>query len=153
MRRLKRRGRADPPFRSPRHDRRGRPAPLILIVDDVSDQREMYAEYLESRGFRVETAADGASALVFTLALLPDLIVMDLSMPHLDGWETTRRLKQDPRTAKIPVLACTGYVFGTYVERALEVGCDAYVAKPCLPVDLLQEINRLLARFTERRRA
>jgi CheY-like chemotaxis protein len=67
-------------------------------------------------------------------------------MPQLDGWEATRRLKRDPRTAHIPVLACTGHAFGAPVERAIEVGCDAYVVKPCLPEDLLQHIRRLLAR-------
>ncbi len=106
----------------------------------------MYATYFLARGFRVQTAGDGETGFQYAVESRPDVIVMDLSMPRLDGWEATRRLKADGRTRHIPVIACTGHAFGASVERALIVGCDAYVVKPCAPDDLLKEVRRLLAR-------
>jgi len=117
-----------------------------LIVEDNEDLRSIYARYLRSRGFRVETASDGRSAVSQIVETRPDLVVMDLSLPHLTGWEATRRLRRDPRTMRIPVIACTGHVSGWSVEHALDAGCDAYVVKPCSPEDLLAEIQRVLAR-------
>lgn len=122
----------------------GSPPPLILIVEDNADQREMYADYLASEGFRVATASDGRGAIEQAADLRPDLVVMDLSLPQLDGWEATRRLKRHPRTKHVPIIACTGHVRAQAVERALDAGCDAYVTKPCLPEDLAREIWRLL---------
>jgi CheY-like chemotaxis protein len=124
--------------------------PCVLIVDDVADQREMYAEYLEAKGFHVETASDGAAAIATALRVVPDLIVMDLSMPRLDGWEATRRLKRE-LSHDVPIVACTGFVLGAAAERALDAGCDAFIMKPCLPEDLLREIRLVLARFAGRR--
>ena len=122
----------------------------VLVVDDVADQREMYAEYLEAKGCKVEMASDGFSAIAAALRVMPDVIVMDLSMPRLDGWEATRRLKRAlPRD--IPIVACTGFVLGAAAERALDAGCDAFVMKPCLPEDLLREIQVTLARAAARR--
>jgi len=126
---------------------------LILIVEDNGDLRELYSKYFTLHGFRVQTASDGQVALAHAVDSRPDLIVTDLSMPHLSGWEMTRRLKHDPRTAHIPVIACTGGTLTTSAERALEAGCDAYVVKPCLPQDLLQEAHRLLERSPDRRRS
>jgi len=83
----------------------------------------------------------------------PDLIVMDLSLPRLGGWEATRRLKANSSTTHIPVLACTAHAFGSAVERALVAGCDAYLVKPCLPEDLTREVRRLLSEFAVRRGA
>jgi len=83
----------------------------------------------------------------------PDLIVMDLSLPRLGGWEATRRLKGNSSTTHIPVLACTAHAFGSAVERALVAGCDAYLVKPCLPEDLTREVRRLLSEFAVRRGA
>ncbi len=147
---MKRRGRsAQPPS-----TRRGCDAgPLILIVEDNGDLRELYSTYFTSQGFRVQTASDGHIALAHAVERTPDLIVTDLSMPHLGGWEMTRRLKHDPRTAHIPVIACTGHILGNSAEGALDAGCDAYVVKPCLPEDLLREARRLLARSPTRRRS
>src|SRR5258708_23077548 len=99
--------------------------------------------YFVSQGFCVETASDGQSALDRALERRPDLIVTDLSMPHLGGWEMTRRLKQEPQTAHTPVIACTGHLLAS-PESALEAGCDAYLLKPCLPQDLVREARRLL---------
>jgi CheY-like chemotaxis protein len=122
------------------------PVPLVLIVDDFQDNREMYAEFLRFSGLRVEEAVNGHDALVKASALLPDLIVMDLSLPGIDGWEATRRLKREPATKHIPVLALTGHALAGYSEGARQAGCDTFITKPCLPEDLLAEIRRMLDR-------
>jgi two-component system, cell cycle response regulator DivK len=120
-------------------------APLVLVVDDVAHGREIFAEYLEFRGFRVATAVDGLEALDKAFELRPDIILMDLSLPQLDGWEATRRLKQDERTRTIPVIALTAHALASAHDRAKEVGCDAVVTKPCIPKDLEAEVRRQLA--------
>jgi len=119
--------------------------PLVLLVDDFQDNREMYAMYLEHAGLRVAEAGNGHEALDQAFSLLPDLIVMDLSLPGIDGWEATRRLKADARTKKIPVLALTSHALEGYSEGARAAGCDGFVTKPCLPEQLLNEIRRVLA--------
>lgn len=124
--------------------------PLVLIVDDVDHGREIYSEYLEFRGFRVATAADGEEALDKAFELLPDVILMDLSLPKLDGWEATKRLKNDPRTREIPVVALTAHALVSAHDRAKEAGCDVVVTKPCLPRDLEAEVRR---QIEERRKA
>jgi two-component system, cell cycle response regulator DivK len=121
------------------------PAPLVLVVDDVEHGREIFAEYMEFRGFRVATAADGLEALEKAFELRPDIILMDLSLPLLDGWEATRRLKQDDRTRDIPVIALTAHALVSAHERAIEAGCNSVVTKPCLPRDLETEVRRQLA--------
>jgi two-component system cell cycle response regulator DivK len=120
-------------------------APLVLVVDDVDHGREIFAEYLEFRGFRVATAADGLEALEKAFALQPDVILMDLSLPGIDGWEATRRLKQDERTRAIPVIALTAHALASAHDKAREVGCSAVVTKPCLPQELEQAVRRQLA--------
>src|SRR5437868_7012586 len=102
----------------------------ILIVEDHRDQREMYASYFTARGFRTLTAADGARAIIAARAEQPDVIVMDLSLPHISGWEAMRRLKDDPATAHIPIIACTAHVLASSCERAVDAGCSAYLTKP-----------------------
>ena len=119
-------------------------APMVLIVDDFDDNRQMYAEYLTYCGFRVEQACDGQEAVDRAIALLPDVIVMDLSLPVLDGWEATRRLKGDARTRHIPVVALTGHALEGHSQGAREAGCDAFLAKPCLPEKLLETVERML---------
>jgi two-component system cell cycle response regulator DivK len=118
--------------------------PLVLIVDDVDHGREICAEYLEFRGFRVATAVDGSEALDKAFALLPDVILMDLSLPVIDGWEATRRLKKDERTKEIPVIALTAHALASAHDSAKEAGCDSVVTKPCLPKDLEAEVRRQL---------
>lgn len=118
---------------------------LVLVVDDYQDAREMYAEYLEYSGFRVAEAKNGAEAIEKALALLPDVILMDLSLPVMDGWEATRRLKGDDRTRHIPVVALTGHALTGHAEGAKSAGCDAFVTKPCLPDALVVEVKRMLA--------
>jgi two-component system cell cycle response regulator DivK len=119
-------------------------APLVLVVDDVDHGREIFAEYLEYRGFRVATAADGLEAMDKAFELRPDIILMDLSLPGIDGWEATRRLKQDDRTRDIPIIALTAHALASAHDRAREVGCNAVVTKPCLPKDLEMEVRRQL---------
>jgi two-component system, cell cycle response regulator DivK len=122
--------------------------PLVLVVDDYDDAREMYAESLLVSGFRVAEAADGAQAVELARTLSPDVILMDLSLPGIDGWEATRRLKQDERTRDIPVIALTAHALASAHEKAREVGCSAVVTKPCLPKELEQEVRRQLAATT-----
>ena len=118
--------------------------PLILVVDDYQDAREMYAEYLQFSGFRVAEARNGNEAVEQAFALKPDLILMDLSLPGMDGWEATRRLKADERTSHIPIVALTGHALAGASEGAKKAGCDSFVTKPCLPDDLVIEVRRML---------
>ena len=120
--------------------------PLILIVDDFADNRAMYAEYLTYSGFRVEEAANGKEAVEKTLRLLPDLVVMDLALPVMDGWEATKVLKADPRTAGIPVVALTGHALDRHSKKAKDAGCDDFLAKPCLPDTLVERARELMAK-------
>jgi two-component system, cell cycle response regulator DivK len=119
-------------------------SPLILVVDDYQDAREMYAEYLQFSGFRVAEARNGNEAIEQAFALRPDLILMDLSLPGMDGWEATRQLKSDERTRHIPVVALTGHALAGASEGAKKAGCDSFVTKPCLPDDLVVEVRRML---------
>jgi len=116
----------------------------ILIVDDFQDNREMYAAHLRFLGFSVDEAVTGTEAIEKAFAGTPDLIVMDLSLPGMDGWEATRRLKTDPRTKHIPVVVVSGHALEASVRSARAAGCDAFLKKPCLPQTLLTEIQKLL---------
>ncbi len=118
--------------------------PLILIVEDFDDAREMYRDYLEFSGFRVETARDGVEGLAKARALQPDLILMDLSLPGIDGWEATRLLKADPETNHLLIVALSAHALATEGERARAAGCDGFIAKPCLPPDLVHEVSSYL---------
>jgi two-component system cell cycle response regulator DivK len=120
------------------------PAPLVLVVDDFEDNRELYLEYLAHHGYRTVGASSGGQAIALALEHAPDLVLMDLSLPVMDGWEATRRLKADPRTRATPVVALTGHVLSSHAQRASDVGCDAFLAKPCLPDQVLQTVRRLL---------
>ena len=119
-------------------------AGLVLIVDDSHDARELYATYLDHVGFSVRVVADGEAALAAAVELQPDVIVMDLSMPHLDGITATRRLRLVPRTRNIPVIMLTGYPQKAIERGALEAGVDVFLTKPCLPEDLEAHVRRLL---------
>lgn len=123
---------------------RGRERPLVLIVEDQADLRLLYVEHLTTSGFDVIEAANGAEAIDHTSAQQPDVVLMDLSMPVVDGWEATRRLKSDARTAHIPVVAFTAHDGAGELERATLAGCDWFVPKPCPPHALVTEIRRLL---------
>jgi len=119
---------------------------LVLVVEDYQDAREMYAAYLQFSGFDVAEAGNGVEAVEKATGLLPDIILMDLALPRMDGWEATRRLKGDPRTRHIPIVALTGHALAGHADGAREAGCDSFVTKPCLPDALVAEIRRLLDR-------
>ena len=119
--------------------------PLVLVVDDDPAIREWVLEGLSMSGFRAAEAADGHAALKQAAALNPDVILMDLQLPDVDGWEVMRQLKRDPRTARVRVIAMTGFSMdGAARQRARECGCDAFVAKPCLPETIALEIRLVL---------
>jgi two-component system, cell cycle response regulator DivK len=118
--------------------------PLILVVEDFEDAREMYRDYLEFSGFRVQTACDGREAIEKAQRINPDLVLMDLSLPGIDGWEATRLLKSDPATAHLLIVALSAHALAPEGERARAAGCDGFIAKPCLPPDLVSEIGRYL---------
>jgi CheY-like chemotaxis protein len=118
--------------------------PLVLIVDDDRDNREGYAEYLGGLGFRVSEAGTGPAAVQSALREAPNVILMDLELPELDGWEITRRLKSEPATENIPIIAVSAHVFPTDITRAYEAGCARFLKKPCDPQTVVDEIRALL---------
>lgn len=120
------------------------PAPLILLVEDFADAREMYRDYLEFSGFRVVTASDGREAIEKARAMEPDLVLMDLSLPGIDGWEATRILKADKATSHLLIVALSAHALAPEGQRAREAGCDGFIAKPCLPPELVTEITKFL---------
>lgn len=135
----------------------GRANPSVLLVEDDQDGRRMYAEWLTGAGFFVEQAHNGLQALDRALGSVPDIVVTDLDIPGIDGFELTRRLKQDQRTCDIPVLAVTGYAaFTSDPGRALRAGCDAVLLKPSTPDELETAIRTLIearSRQVQSRRA
>jgi CheY-like chemotaxis protein len=124
----------------------GRDRPLILIVEDQAELRQLYAQQLSISGFDVIEAQNGAEAITHTTAREPDVVLMDLSLPVVDGWEATRRLKSDQRTAHIPVVALTAHDGAGELQRATRAGCDWFVPKPCPPDALIAEVRRVLGR-------
>ena len=120
--------------------------PKLLVVEDNEDSREGLFRYLKRTGFDVLTAADGQQAVGVAHLESPDLILMDMSLPVLDGWEATRRLKADPATRSIPVIALTAHAMAGDREKALEAGCDEYETKPVEFPRLLEKVRLLLGR-------
>jgi CheY-like chemotaxis protein len=120
-------------------------APTILVVDDYPDALQVWEMYLRGAGFNVITAADGPAALAKATAHRPDVIVMDLELPGLSGIEVARRLRGQPLTQDIPLIAATGYSHAGTLNEARESGFDAIVVKPCDPEMLVAEIRRLLS--------
>jgi len=116
----------------------------ILIVDDYPDALDIWALYLRSMGYRVSTANDGATAIAQAERLLPDLIVLDLELPRISGFEVAQHLRANPNTRAIPLIAATGYSHIRQLDRAREAGFDQIVVKPCDPDLLVEEIERLL---------
>lgn len=116
----------------------------ILIVDDYPDALDIWAIFLRSSGYRVSTAADGAEAIEKAEQLLPDLIVLDLELPRISGFDVARRLRSNPETRSIPMIAATGYSHIRQLDRARDAGFDQIVVKPCDPDLLIEEIERLL---------
>jgi CheY-like chemotaxis protein len=116
----------------------------VLIVDDVEDNREMYAITFASAGYEVDVAIEGQEALAKVKASPPDIVVMDLAMPGLDGWETTRALKAAPHGKDLVVIVVTGHATEEGLERARQSGADDVCTKPCLPHVLLAKATALL---------
>jgi two-component system cell cycle response regulator DivK len=116
----------------------------VLVVEDQEDNRRILGDLLTSAGYDVIYAEDGEEALIVTSRERPDLILMDIQLPLLDGYETTRRLKMDPVLRNIPVIAVTSYALSGDDVKAKEAGCDAYVTKPFSPRQLLQVIRKYL---------
>ena len=122
----------------------GTPLSVLLVEDDL-DGRRLYAQWLTAAGFHVQEAHNGLQALERAFDSRPDVVVTDLHIPGIDGFELARRLKQDPRTLDVPVLAVTGYVaFASDPGRALRAGCDAVLPKPYSPEDLEAAIRNLI---------
>ena len=121
-------------------------AATVLIVEDNADNREIYCTILRHHGYIVAEAENGEDGIRVARQLLPALVLMDVSMPGIDGFEATRRLKADPLTASIPVIAVTAHALAEDRARALEAGCEAYLAKPVEPRRVLQEVERILGR-------
>ena len=117
----------------------------ILLVEDNDDNRDVLARRLRREGHDVHVAEDGAKGLSMAGSLRPDLILMDLDLPEIDGWEVTRRIKAAPETTKIPVIAITAHAMGPDRDQALEAGCDDYATKPIKFRDLLAMIGPHLA--------
>ena len=104
--------------------------PSILVVDDSQDSREMLAEYLQFRGFDISVAENGEEAISAARRVRPDIILMDLSMPGIDGWEATRQLKADPLTSHSVIIAVSAHAFAPERQAADRAGCDAFILKP-----------------------
>jgi two-component system cell cycle response regulator DivK len=121
------------------------PLKRILLVDDYPDALEIWGLYLRSLGYEVETADDGLEAVEKAHARLPDIIVLDLELPGITGFEAAVRLRSAPDTKAIPLIAATGYSHVKQLNQARDAGFDAIVVKPCEPVALVAEIERLLA--------
>jgi two-component system, cell cycle response regulator DivK len=118
--------------------------PLVLVIDDVEDNREVYTQFLSHQGWRVATAVDGEDGLAKAQALHPSVIILDLGLPKMDGWEVAQRLKSTPATSAIPIVALTGHVTREARQRALTAGVNEFCTKPCLPPDLVATIRRHL---------
>jgi two-component system, cell cycle response regulator DivK len=121
------------------------PGPLVLLVEDDREGRRLFATWLTDAGFRVAEAHNGLQALERAFDSAPDAVVTDLNIPGIDGYELTRRLKSDPRTSRVPIIAVTGYApFTQDPGRADRAGCDAVLPKPCSADDLQTTIRSLL---------
>jgi len=118
----------------------------ILLVEDNEMNRDMLSRRLERKGYEVAIAVDGGQGLDMARSETPDLILMDMSLPVMDGWEATRRLKADDATKRIPVIALTAHAMSGDREKALDAGCDDYDTKPIELPRLLSKIETLLER-------
>jgi two-component system cell cycle response regulator DivK len=120
--------------------------PTILLVEDNEMNRDMLSRRLERAGYRVIVAVDGPRGIAAARTEAPDLILMDMSLPEIDGWEAASHLKQDPATSRIPVIALTAHAMVSDRERALKAGCDDYDTKPVDFARLLEKMTSILAK-------
>lgn len=123
-------------------------APTVLLIEDNDDNLRIYSTILTYAGYRVLEATDGEAGLASARAAQPDLILMDVSIPKIDGWEATRILKADPATSSIPVIALTAHALASDRERAEDIGFDGYISKPAEPRLVLAEVERRLGKAT-----
>jgi two-component system CheB/CheR fusion protein len=117
----------------------------VLFVEDETATREGYVAFLAGRGYVVMPAATGDAAVTLACSWKPDVIVLDLGLPDVDGWEVARQLKGLDQTGAIPIIALTGADLPHERASAMRAGCDRHLAKPCAPGDLVTEIDRLVA--------
>ena len=122
--------------------------PKILLVEDDEMNRDMLSRRLERRGYQVVIALDGEQAVVMAVRRLPDLILMDMSLPVLDGWEATRRIRAASETRGVPIIALTAHAMQGDREKAIEAGCDDYDTKPIEFQRLLEKIEAILGKRT-----
>jgi CheY-like chemotaxis protein len=118
----------------------------VLLVEDNSDNLLIYSTALRHHGYHVVEATDGEAALAAARTVAPDVILMDVAIPLIDGWEVTRRLKGDPSTAGIPVVALTAHALDTDREKAMAVGCDRYISKPAAPQVVIEAVKKYARR-------
>jgi two-component system, cell cycle response regulator DivK len=116
----------------------------ILVVEDTEDNRQIMRDLLSSAGYDLVEAQDGAEGVAMAKSSRPDLILMDIQLPVLDGYEATRRIKADPAISHIPVIAVTSYALSGDEAKTRAAGCDGYVAKPFSPRQLLQKVREYL---------
>src|SRR5882724_3384824 len=118
----------------------------VLLVEDNEDNRIVYSTILRHFGYTVTEALNGEEGIAKARSERPDLILMDISIPIIDGWEATQVLKHDPLTRDIPIIALTAHALASDREKAMEVGCDGYLAKPCEPRAVVAEVQRFLGK-------
>ncbi|HEX6587667.1 MAG TPA: response regulator [Longimicrobiales bacterium] len=118
----------------------------VLLVEDNEDNLIVYRTILDHVGYRVIEARDGEEGVARAKADLPDLILMDVSLPKMDGWEATRRIKADDDTRQIPIIAVTAHALDDDREKATQVGCDGYLAKPVAPRRVVEEVERFIGK-------
>lgn len=118
----------------------------VLLVEDNEDNRIVYSTILQHFGYRVMEAFNGEEGIAKARTEQPDLILMDIPIPVIDGWEATQVLKRDPTTRRIPIIALTAHALASDREKAMEVGCDSYLAKPCEPKTVVSEVERFIGR-------
>jgi len=116
----------------------------ILVVEDTEDNRQIIRDLLSSVGYELIEAADGAEGVALAQKERPDLILMDIQLPEIDGYEATRRIRDIPELAKVPIIAVTSYALSGDEAKTREAGCDGYVAKPFSPRDLLAKVRQFL---------
>jgi CheY-like chemotaxis protein len=121
-------------------------SPRVLVVDDYTGAREVYARLLSASGYTIEVASSGEEAIEKAIVSQPDLVLMDLVMPGLDGWEAIRRLRSDARTRESRILIITGITNSEAAQTAKRAGCDAFLLKPVLPETLIEVVRGVLAR-------
>ena len=118
----------------------------VLLVEDNEDNRIVYSTILQHFGYVVMEALNGEEGIAKARNERPDLILMDISIPVIDGWEATQVLKRDPETRGIPIIALTAHALASDREKAMEVGCDSYLAKPCEPKAVVSEVEKFIGK-------